>query len=311
MKRRLNSAALVSAAALVASVYAAGSFFEPKRADNIADAPPGVAESARKNLHPDAFDGIQFSAKSAAVVDLRNGAVMFGHNEKAQLPLASLAKLVTLAALPNDQKGDQEDSRITISENSLTPEGDSGLRPGEKWNLASLMALTLVSSSNDGAYALAGNTKPEVDDFIARMNEKAKEFGLEQTYFLNSTGLDQGPGLGGAYGSALDMVRLITEVLKAHPEILEATRYTSVNIPREDGVEMAVRNTNASVERLPGIIASKTGFTDAAGGNLVVVIEAGPGRPIGIAVLGASPEGRFSDVETLAWAALREIGKGE
>ncbi len=295
---------LVLVASVYGVVYASTHFLEPKPVATPSIEPSTPRETA-EGLHRNVFDGIVLSAKSAAVVDLRDGALIFGHNEKAQLPLASLVKLMTLATFPSDQ----EESTITIVENSLAQEGNSGLSLGERWDPKNLMALTLLSSSNDGAHALAKKGESEEGNFTLRMNEKAKELSLEQTYFLNPTGLDQGLELGGAYGSALDMVKLMKEVLIMRPKILEATRYASIAIPRERNTDIVVRNTNAAVESLPGIIASKTGFTDAAGGNLVVVIEVGPGRPVGIAVLGASLEGRFSDVESLAWALLKYVGE--
>ena len=309
-----NVVLAISFPVLLASVYAGFSFMEPqslgrsptgKPATSLPE--PNLTEETEEHMERSTFDGIHLSAKSAAVVDLRDGTVIFGYNEQAQLPLASLAKLMTLATFSNDEKG----GAVTIAEISLAQEGDSGFHAGERWEWANLAALTLMSSSNDGAYALAESGEPPKDDFIARMNEEAKNLGLKQTYFLNPTGLDQGLELGGAYGSALDMVQLMKEVLTLRPEIVEVTRYASVTIPKENGVSIVVKNTNASVEKLPGIIASKTGFTDTAGGNLVVVIEAGPGRPIGIAVLGASLEGRFSDVEELAWASIRHIERSK
>ena len=72
----------------------------------------------------------------------------------------------------------------------------------------------------------------------------------------------------------------------------------------ESGGAHAVLNTNRETGELPLLIASKTGYTDLAGGNLVIAFDAGFNRPIIIAVLGSTAEERFTDVEKLVWATL-------
>lgn len=72
-------------------------------------------------------------------------------------------------------------------------------------------------------------------------------------------------------------------------------------------VDHQVKNTNEAVERFPGLIASKTGFTSLAGGNLAVAFEAGPMYPIIIVVLGSTLEERFNDIEKLIWASLEYL----
>ena len=89
---------------------------------------------------------------------------------------------------------------------------------------------------------------------------------------------------------------------------MEATAYNSVSIQSSDGVH-TTQNTNKALDRIPGIVASKTGFTDLAGGNLAIALEAGPLRPIIVVVLGSTEEGRFDDVANLTNAAIVKIGQ--
>ena len=179
------------------------------------------------------------------------------------------------------------------------------------------MKLTLIESSNDGAYAAAsaagaadaGVSDPDLglSHFLKLMNKKAGEIGLTQTYFLNETGLDQNTFLSGAYGSARDVAYLMIYAIKTHPEIFELTRYTTTESRSLSDLTHQVKNTNQSVNKIPALIASKTGFTDLAGGNLAVAFDAGFERPIIVVVLGSSQDGRFTDAEKLAWAALKSI----
>ena len=112
-------------------------------------------------------------------------------------------------------------------------------------------------SSNDGARSVAsviGATNLKTDDynlgrkdFVSKMNEKAEELGLKQTYFTNESGLDDGITSGG-YGSAIDVSKLLGYILKNHPEILEATRYQTLNISSLDKTHLA-KNTNIDVDQ--------------------------------------------------------------
>ena len=92
-----------------------------------------------------------------------------------------------------------------------------------------------------------------------------------------------------------------------HPEIFNETASAKVTISSLAAFRYTATNTNERVVDVPGIIASKTGYTALAGGNLAIVIDAGIGRPIVVVALGSTAEGRFLDVETLAHASLETI----
>ncbi|MDQ5969112.1 MAG: D-alanyl-D-alanine carboxypeptidase [Patescibacteria group bacterium] len=255
-----------------------------------------------------AFDSLELEAKSVYVFDIVKNEVIFKKNEFVQLPLASITKLMTALTAVELVP---ENSRITIRKEFLSEEGDSGLLAGESWRLRDLLDFSLTVSSNDGARSLASvigainmNTT-DYDlgrkDFISKMNEKAEELGLKQTYFINETGLDNG-ALSGGYGSAIDVSKLMEYLIENHSEILEATKYQEIEVDSLDKTHTAV-NTNFDVDQIPGLIASKTGYTSMAGGNLVIAFDASIGRPIVVVVLGSSIEGRFTDVSKLVEAS--------
>ncbi len=260
-----------------------------------------VAE-VREAVTSNAFDNLQLEGRSAYVFDIQQNKVLFKKNEFVQLPLASLTKLMTALVATEMYPSDLH---VTIKKEFLSTEGDSGLLVGETWKLKDLLDFSLVVSSNDGIRAVASIKSRE--DFISKMNARAKELGLKQTYFVNENGLDDGESSGG-YGSAIDVEKMMQYILENQPEIIEATKYQTINIKSGSKIHTA-KNTDIVLNQIPNLIASKTGYTDMAGGNLVVAFDASIGRPIIVVVLGSSEQGRFSDVEKLVGASLEYISE--
>lgn len=260
------------------------------------------------------FDNIRLSAQAAYVYDSRTGKVLYAKNATKRLPLASLTKVMTALVALDTAPGN---STIRITSNSLSPEGDSGLLVGETWHLKDLLDFSLTSSSNDGMHAVAlalgalhqaNPTENEAqDDFVLSMNKKATAIGMKNTYYMNETGLDESTKKGGAYGTAEDMARLFDYILRNQPDLLEATASSKIRVLSLDNNSHSARNTDEIVDDIPGIKASKTGFTDIAGGNLVIAFDPELGRPIIISVLGSTQSGRFDDMMKLVDASIKSI----
>ena len=260
----------------------------------------------------DAFNNISVNARAVYIYDVVGKKVIFQKNENAQLPLASLTKLMTALVATNLVP---KDSHVTIRKEFLTSEGDSGLLANETWRLKDLLDFSLIVSSNDGAHSVASvigatinNTNYSIgrQDFIKQMNIEAKTLGLAQTYFVNESGLDENSNQSGGYGSAADVSKLVEYMLENKPEILETTKYANTKISSLS-LTHKIENTNTSINKIPGLLASKTGYTALAGGNLVVAFDSSIGYPIIVVVLGSTQEGRFSDVEVLAKASMKYI----
>ena len=294
---------------LVIFNYTAG---DPGTKTHITDSTKDIATASL-----DPFNDIVLEAKAAFVFDVRRQEVLYARNEEAQLPLASLTKLMTVLVAEETLP---ERATITITQDSLASEGDSGLLVGESWRLEDLLGLTLLGSSNDGASALAGvagsfkSSFPgewlkNKETFIHLMNKKAKDIGLTQTYFLNETGLDASRYAGGGYGSAKDIARLFEYSIQHIRSIIDVTRYTALEFLSLNNINHLVSNTNKLVNSIPGLIASKTGFTDLSGGNLVIAFDAGINHPIIISVLGSTLEGRFRDIQKLVEASLQKLAQ--
>lgn len=249
----------------------------------------------------DPFREVLIEGDSAYVYDVKNRRSIHSLNPTATLPLASITKIMTaFVALENIPSTET----ITIMPQDLGTEGGSGLIPYEAWRVGDLIDFTLIVSSNDGAEALrrVGNQytlERNGQTFIETMNSRAKEIGMEDSVFYNPTGLDQDLSRAGSYSNARDVSTMFNFLLSNYPFLIEESAHAEETFTSISGISHVARNTNRLTETIPDLIASKTGFTDLAGGNLAVVVEPESGRPIIIVVLASSLEGRFSDVNSL------------
>ena len=278
----------------------------------------GISTEEPTKPQKDFFSDIEIEGIAAYVFDIESSKQLFARNEEEQLPLASITKLMTVAAA---SEYIALDDTLIVMDQNLYEEGDSGLLAFEEWNAKDLIDFTLMVSSNDGADVLAnaagaakivrsGSQSDSSEDvFIEEMNRLADEIGLKQTYFINETGLDPTKATSGGYGSARDSALLMSHIISSSPELLESTIYPTRDISSLSNFDHVATNTNQSVGNIPGLIASKTGFTDLAGGNLVVAFDAGINRPVVISVLGSTLEGRFTDVEKLVHASIQQINQ--
>ncbi len=266
---------------------------------------------AKAATKTDPFANIGLEAKAVVVWDVVNQHEIFAKNSDLPLPLASLTKVMTVVTASDMLP---KTGQIQILSEYLQPEGDSKLVVGDSWAASDLIDFTLVTSSNDGALALAAvaesldASSPEDahTKFVKKMNETAEEIGLSNSKFWNEHGLDQELDRGGAYGSAKDMALLFQYTMNKYPDLLEATRYKSLALSSKEAIYDAT-NTNTFVDQIPGLLASKTGYTELAGGNLVIAFDAPLNRPIIISVLGSTADGRFTDTLKLVEATMKYI----
>lgn len=268
-----------------------------------------VVDTTEYRLAPQKIEReINLRAQSAYVWDVRSQRSLYKKNADESLPLASITKLMT-ALLAHELVPGDEQVRIPLK--AIMQEGSSGLVAGEQLDIEELQQLSLVSSSNDAAYALAASvgsllgTEDPASQFIAGMNIRADELGLTTLHFKNTTGLDESLTEPGAIGSARDVSFLMEYIIVNYPEIIAPTQKSATRIYNTAGAYHDANNTNEVALQIPNMIGSKTGFTDLAGGNLTIAFDAGLNRPIIITVLGSTRDERFSDVLTLI-AAVQE-----
>ena len=266
-----------------------------------------LAQISREALSKKNSFDIDIKVKSALVVEIRNDGeqiIIFDKNSNTKMPIASLTKLMTaIISLENQPLSE----KIEITEPMVSQEGNNGkLRVGEKITVEELLEMALVESSNDAALALAEISGRE--NFINLMNLKAAEIGLRSTRFSNPTGLEAENN----FSSARDMANLAIFILKEYPPnndifpFLETSSQSSVIVLSENGeTHHRAFNTNELLNSFSQtddlkIIGGKTGYTDEAGGCIVIILQDKDNDYFVNVILGAdSRESRFSEMRKL------------
>jgi len=285
---------LVYLGALLALFYMFSRHFAVKDVVQIA-----AIEKTRSNY----FAHLPIQAKAVYVFDTRENRVLFAKNEHIPLPIASITKIMTgLCALDSLE----EDGSIVVGKSDITGEDKNLLIPDEEWKIRDLVSFMLVESSNDAARVLE-RAMGGAETAIPCMNKKAEAMNLFETKFFNATGLDI-DDRAGAYGSAENAATMLQYGLTRHRNFFEKTSVKSYNTVSENGVMHIATNTNRVSGQIVGITASKTGFTDIAGGNLVLAVNLGLDHIVIVSILGSTEEGRFEDALNLTDAAIRTIG---
>lgn len=260
-----------------------------------------------------AYSGISLIGKSAYVLDTTNGRVLYELNASQQLPLASITKVALALAVAEVLDPGET---VTISREAVA-EGGGGLTWGEMWQVSDLIDFTLIASSNTGAEALAEAADsdlllkypdaPQTRAAIWRMNNIAQSLGLEETYFLNPSGLDESLTQAGAMGSARNVAKLFSYAIQNKRDLFASTAQPRMHLSALNISGREVDNTNNALDAIPNLIMGKTGYTDLAGGNLAIVFEPRPNHPVVIVVLGSTLNGRFEDIKTLVQATEKAI----
>lgn len=201
------------------------------------------------------------SAGAAILVHPASGRVLFAKNENKRMLMASTTKLMT--ALTTVQRLSPE-TTAEIKEEWTRVEGSSMyLHPGEHCSVRDLLEGLLLASGNDAALALAGLAGGDTETFVAAMNAKAAEMGLDNTHFDNPHGLDS-PG---QYSTAADLAVIMREVCR-EPVLREIIGMRSADVGGK-----VLENHNKLLRSCRGVFGGKTGYTKAAGRCLVTCCE--------------------------------------
>lgn len=154
-------------------------------------------------------DELEIDAVSAILIDAHRGQILFEKNPKEKLHISSANKIMTtLLTIENELR--LEESRVTISRNAVSVEGAvSNLEVGGQYRVEDLIYSVMLKSANDSANALAEHVAGSIEEFVNTMNQKAKELEMEDTIFVNPTGLQEE----GQYTTAHDIAILIRYAL--------------------------------------------------------------------------------------------------
>ncbi|WP_375254708.1 serine hydrolase [Yoonia sp.] len=231
---------------------------------------------------------------AAMVMDARTGEVLHSRNADTRLHPASLTKMMTLyVAFQAIERGEITlDTNVRISRLAASePPSKLGLRAGQTIKLRFLLRAAAVKSANDAATAIAEAISGSEEAFAERMNRTARAMGMRNTAFRNANGLTQA----GHYSTARDMTLLGRHVIYDFPQY-----YNLFSRRSADAGIATVRHTNRrwlnSYEGADGI---KTGYTRAAGFNLVASAQRGQERIIATVFGGSSTASRNARITEL------------
>lgn len=207
---------------------------------------------------------LEVAAPSAVLMEAATGTVLYEKDAHTPLPPASVTKIMTLLlvmeALDAGRIG--WDDTVTASEAAAAKGGSQVyLEAGEQMSLPEMLKSVVVVSANDCATALAEHVAGSEAAFVELMNRRAQELGMENTHFVNCTGLDDEPDAETHLTTAYD-IALMSRALLKHDEIRD---YTTIWMDSVRNGEFGLANTNKLVRFYQGTTGLKTGYTSAAG----------------------------------------------
>ena len=238
------------------------------------------------------------TAPTAILIEQSTGTVLFEKNDHEKLAPASVTKVMTLLLVMEalDEGRIGWDDMVTASESAAAKGGSQiYLEVGEQLPLREMLKAVVVSSANDCACALAEHVAGSEEAFVARMNERAAELGMEDTHFVNCTGLDDGEAAKGHRTSAYDIALMSRELLK-HGEIRE---YTTIWMDSVRNGQFGLSNTNKLVRFYQGTTGLKTGFTSGAGYCLSASAERDGIEFIAVVMACKTSDERFTAAKSL------------
>lgn len=200
-------------------------------------------------------------ASSAVLMDAGTGEILYAKNEDEALPPASVTKIMTLLLIMEEIDNGRMTwtEQITVSDYAASMGGSQVyLEPGEQMSAQELVKCIVVSSANDAAVTMAERISGSEEAFVAKMNERAAELGMEHTRFENATGLDDDTVH--HLTSAKDIAIMSRELLK-HDQILN---YTTIWMDTIRGGAFGLSNTNRLIRFYNGATGLKTGSTSKA-----------------------------------------------
>ncbi len=236
----------------------------------------------------------EIKAPSAVLMEAQTGKVLYEKNDHEKRACASITKVMTLLlvmeALDSGKIGLND--TVTASEHAASMGGsDIWLKPGESMTVDDMLKATVIASANDAAVALAEYVAGSEDEFVAQMNQRAKELGMKDTVFKNVNGLDED----GHITSAYDIALMSRELIK-HRKIFDYTQ-TWMDSVRNGKTQLV--NTNKLLKSYKGITGLKTGTTGKAGSCISATAQRNGVSLIAVVLGSSTTKDRFHSAATL------------
>lgn len=237
--------------------------------------------------------------KSAVLMDVATGTVLYEQNAHTPLPPASVTKVMTLLLIMEaiDTGRIGWNDMVTASAAAAAKGGSQiYLKEGETMSVEDLVKSIAVSSANDAACAMAEHIAGSETAFVTMMNDRAKELGMNDTHFVNCTGLDDDEAAKDHKTSAYDIAIMSRALLKDHPDI---KKYTTIWMDTVRDGTFGLANTNKLIRFYSGATGLKTGYTSLAGFCLSASAER-EGMELIAVVMGAeTSQARFAACKSM------------
>lgn len=208
---------------------------------------------------------LDLKTPSCVLMDAATGTILYEVNAHERLAPASVTKVMTMLLVMEaiDSGKISWDDKVTASEAAAAKGGSQVyLKVGETMTVSDMVKAVAVASANDCACALAEHLAGSEQGFVERMNQRAQELGMNDTHFVNCTGLDDGAEASDHLTSAYDIAIMSRELLVNHPDIKQ---YTTIWMDTLRDGTFGLSNTNKLVRFYEGATGLKTGFTRSAG----------------------------------------------
>lgn len=272
------------------------------KAENARYGETDILPEAQKEAQP-----LQLYAQSAVLMDADSGRVLYGKNAEDILPMASTTKIMTcILAL---EYGNPEEVVEVSAYAASMPKVKLYVKQGEKYRLKDLLYSLMLESHNDSAVVIAEAVGGSVEGFASMMNQKARDIGCFDTYFITPNGLDAVVNDSGRVHSttARDLAKIMAYCVtdsSAKEQFLEITRTAGYDFTDAEGKRsFHCNNHNAFLGMMKEALSGKTGFTNNAGYCYVGAVES-EGRIFTVALLACGwPDNRnykWSDMKQLA-----------
>ncbi len=253
--------------------------------------------SYEKNEKAASATNLKTSAKSAVIVDADTGTILYSSNENAAYPIASMCKIMTLLlSFESIDSGEMSfEEKIVVSENAAGMGGSQVfLEANAEYSVNDLLKSITVASANDACVAMAERICGSEDAFVEKMNERAKSLGMENTVFVNCTGLPKSD----QHSSALDVSKMFGELVK-HKDYFRFSSIWMDEINHPKGRVTEISNTNKLIRFYKGCDCGKTGYTSEAGHCLCASALRDGLRLISVVISEPDSKTRFKEVSEM------------
>lgn len=235
--------------------------------------------------------GLTAGCKSAYLMDYNSGECIYAENETARMPIASVCKVMTLTlVLDSVSEGKLSlDDKVSVSKNAMSMGGSQVYLDSKcEYSVDQLIKSIVVCSANDSCVALSEKVCGGEEEFVSKMNSKAKELGCTDTLFANCTGLPRET----QYSCARDVAKMFANLLK-HEEYYNYSKVWLEEFVHPDNRTTSMTNTNKLIRNYSFCDGGKTGFTNEAGFCLAATAKKNNLRLISAVLGAASSNERF------------------